>query len=77
MDEIDVEVSKRIMLAVGKIIKPYQKINGAAATLLLDLGYIETLQAVRRGKIVSQQASGTVIGELANEIMETIRSQKI
>jgi len=76
MDETDVEVAKRIMLVVGKIIKPCQNVNSAAAMLIVDLGYLETLISLRQGTIVSQE-SGIVVGELVNEIVQTIGALKV
>jgi hypothetical protein len=74
LDEKDVEVATRIMLVIGKIVKPCRNINNAAATLLADVGCIDTLTTVRTSKITSLER-GDVVRELADEIAQTVSSQ--
>ena len=74
LDEKDVEVATRIMLVIGKIVKPCRNINNVAATLLADVGCIDTLTTVRTSKITSLER-GDVVRELADEIAQTVSSQ--
>lgn len=73
LDETDVEVATRIMLVIGKIVKPSRNMNDAAATLLADLGYIDVISAVRSSTITSLER-GDAVRKLADEIVQTVSS---
>ena len=73
LEEKDVLVATRRLLVIGKIIKDGKEndLNTTAALLLIDLGYMDALLAVRDGDIISREKGNQVV-DLADEIVQVL-----
>ena len=80
LDEKDVVAATRILLIIGKIIKDGDShegtdseknggFNTTAASLLIDLGYMDAFKAVANGDVIPKDKSKDV-ADLANEIVQ-------